>query len=322
MSIIYLDNATVAKRQDVSQETVWGEKTSAYGLMHGVDKAFEQANERLHTLFSMDIESRYLITSSFEDIPKTIVRSSGRKKISVYLSDSNAVLDACDQARGDIDVSYFREKEDPENSLFFVQYVHPLTGVITSVESLEEAKRRDCSIALDVSYAVGKVSLEGVLELADYIMVRGEAIGAPFGLSLVAARNAPLEKRTTQTNQLMAFLHAFEQELSQELFFTTEVARLKAIFEEGEDVSFSAHMRAPHISCMTFKNVKNELLLFTLARRGLFATIGGGPFPLLDSMTSLSFCFGSDIDEQTVVEAKKRLRRAVNELQVISEGVL
>jgi cysteine sulfinate desulfinase/cysteine desulfurase-like protein len=328
--MIYLDNATEAKTIDVTKD-LWGEKSSAYGLMQGLAKAYEEVDARLRSHLLMDPESRYFITSSWEDIPKTIIRSCGRKKVGVFLTDSNATLGACDEARGDIEVHYLRSHEEIKDALLFVQYVHPLTGVIFPQEEIESAKKRDCLLALDISYAMGKVPLN--LELADYVMVRGAALGTPFGLSCAAARGTSLERRETGFHQLRAFTTALEQAIAQELFFSTEVARLKAIFEQGENVLFADEARAPHISCLRFEKVKNELLLFTLARREMFATIGGGPFPLLermlpgvgisylDSMTALSFCMGSDISEKTISEAKERLKRACKELQVISEGI-
>jgi cysteine sulfinate desulfinase/cysteine desulfurase-like protein len=319
--------------QDGLGKDLWGEMSSSYGIMHGLDKAFEEADTRVRSCFLMDQESRYFITSSWDDIPKAIIRSSGRKKVSVFLTDSNAALSACDEARGDIDVHYLREKEEPEGGLVFLQYVHPLTGVIVGKDVLERAKEKESCVALDISYALGKVPLEGILELADYVLVRGAALGVPIGLSCVAARGTPLERRETTVGQLHLFVNSVEKAFSQELFFTTEVARLRALFEEGEDVLWGHAERAPHISCIQFKKVKNELLLFTLARRDMFATIGGGPFPLLermlpcigisflDAMTAVSFCFGSDINEKTMTQAKERLSRAYKELQVISEGI-
>ena len=207
--------------------------------------------------------------------------------------------------------------------------MHPLTGVVTPLEKLEVAKKRNCLIALDISYALGKVPLGGVLERADYLLVRGAALGAPFNLSLVAARGQALERKDVELDALSAFVECVEQAVSQEMFFATEVARLKSLFEEGEEVLFQEEGRAAHISCIKFPGIKNELLLFTLAQRNLFATMGGGPFPLLDrmmdpadGMSALSFCLGRDITEKDVREAKVRLKRAVKELRVISEGLL
>lgn len=330
--MIYVDNATSVK-SELLPENVWGDCSSAYGIMHQLEKAFIVADEKLRALFFINPEDTYFITSSWDDIPRAIIRSSGRKKIHVFLTDTTATLCACDEARGAFDVEYIREPQNVENSLLFLQYVHPLTGVILPVEELETAKEKGCLVALDISYALGKVPLEQALAYADYIMVRGEALGVPLGLSCVVAKKAFLERRETRLSQLHVFVQALEKAISQELFFTTEVARLKAIFEEGQEVLFSNRDRAPHISCLLFKKVKNELLLFTLAKRGFFATIGGGPFPLLermlpcvgvsflDSMTALSFCFDTNMDEKKVLEAKARLLRACKELQVISEGV-
>jgi cysteine desulfurase len=296
---------------------------------------FNTQESRLLDLFSMNSSDRYIITSCWEDIPRAVVRSSGCKKIGVFLSDCSATLGACDGARGDIQVEYFRElPRSVDNALLFLQYVHPLTGAVISDDEILSWKSKGCLIALDVSYALGKIPLDHVIAHADYVMVRGDALGVPFGLSCVCARDgAFLMKRDVSLVSMKAFVSSVEKELAQELFYTTEVIRLREMFEEGESVVLKEQKRAPHISCIAFPGIKNELLLFTLARRGVFATMGGGPFPLfermfpldgtgsLEAMTALSFCFGGDICEKDVVEAKVRLRRAVKELRVISEDL-
>lgn len=326
--MMYFDNASYLRGRSF-EKALFGESTSAYGVMRGLDKAFDEEEKKLRSFFAMGAKDRYCITSSWDDIPRALVRSSGRKKIGVFLTDTKATLRACDEARELCEVKYLRDGEMMDDGLLFLQYVHPLTGVIAPVE---EAKRRGAKVALDVSYALGRVPLEGVLEKADYVMVRGAALGIPFGISFVAGRNAPFERRTTSLDELKAFTDGVEEAFSQEFFFATEGARLKALFEEGEKVLFRERLRAPHISCIAFPSVKNELLLFTLAKRDVFATIGGLAFPLLDrvlpcagitsldAMTALSFCFGKDLEEKDVLEAKVRLQRAVKELQVVSEG--
>lgn len=326
---IYLDNATRVLRESIFSPR--GERCSSYGIFNKAHVLFEEYDAKLRALFHLGSQDIYGVTACFEDIPKRIIQESGCKKIVVSLTDSAAILSACDKSRGKgVDVTYLRGEKpsvaDKETLLFF-QYVHPLTGCIQ-----EEYKNCMCRLAIDISYAIGKVALDDVLERADYLIIRGDALGVPYGLSLVIARRGSfLEESEFSVEVLEVLVKVIEETFEKELFFMTECARWRAIFEEP----FSSHVfakeeeRAPHISCILFPKIKNESLLFMLHRRKVFATIGGGPFLLLerilplygvsyvDAMTALSFCFGSDSTESGVREASLRLRRACQELQML-----
>ena len=114
--MIYLDHATAT--HSVSFSPPFGERMSSYGARHGLEKLFWEKDLRLRSLFLLGSEDEYHITSSWDEIPRSIVRSCGKKRIGVSFSDTKAALRACDEARKISDVIYMREEERLK-TLFF-----------------------------------------------------------------------------------------------------------------------------------------------------------------------------------------------------------
>ncbi len=243
----------------------------------------------------------------------------------------------------------------PRTSSVVFPLVHPLTGVVQPIEEIEKICRsRAIPMVVDISHAIGTIPLDLSMYPTAYYTIRGEAIGAPIGTgaliaasekvhlsSLIYGDEHPLLHRGGPIN--IAGLVAFETALSaakgKEILYCTEVLRLRDAFEReitrklGDNVIFpfsSVDGRAPHISCIAFKGVKNEALLYHLNKKKLYATIGGGGFQnLVDvlegagfgseiAFSAISFCFSDQIKEEEIFEAVERLHSCYTVLSRIT----
>lgn len=245
----------------------------------------------------------------------------------------------------------------PRTSVIVFPLVHPLLGTIQPLDELYEvAKSRDIPILLDISNAYGTIMVDLGQYKNMYYTIRGEAIGLPPGMGgiLVRDEKAPPFSPLIYGDEhpfycrggpihmaaLVGMSEAMALLKSRDILYCTEVSRLKRLFEEKLVLSlgersvirpfFDNDAIAPHISCLIFKGVKNEALLYHLNKKQLYATIGGAGFQNLvdvfhgmgfedcDQFSAISFALSSETKESEVLEAVERISTAYRLLSKIS----
>ncbi len=246
---------------------------------------------------------------------------------------------------------------NPRTALIAFPLVHPLLGTIQPLEEIYEiSQKRAIPLIVDISNAIGTVLLDLSLYDNVYYVLRGEAIGLPRAMGglliktpsapniipLIYGDEHPHLSRGGPLNipGLIGFAECLEETCQRDILYCTEVNRLKAFFEEklqsilGHDSVIQPFqkndVRAPHISCLIFKGVKNEAMLYHLNKKKLYATIGGAGFqnlsdvlegmgfPLKDAYSALSFGFSYTTKESEVHEAIERIVSVYRLLRKIS----
>jgi cysteine desulfurase len=202
---------------------------------------------------------------------------------------------------GKITIESIADSITPRTALVSLSFANGLTGVINPIlEIAELCKKRGIAFHVDVTHALGRLFFEfDESNMPTYITFNGDHLHAPKGTGGLLIKGgvkcSPLivggleQAGSRAGNFNMAFLAALAMAAHETLqareFVCTEIARLKNKLENelekrlsGITVFFKNEERIPNCSCIGFEGIPNELLLYHLNSKGVFAGIGGGSF--------------------------------------------
>jgi len=327
----------------------------------GLDLSQDAAKyyEEIYAFFNAQEEANFVFTSSgaeavsqvYHSVKKSCVEKEGKNHFIAKVTDEAASIyalssleqDACITTLAPVGHHGYMTVETLEKlctiktCLISCSYACALTGVIQPVEEIIDfTKERNILVHLDITHCVGKLALDCSALDADYITFNGQQFHGLSGTGgLFAKSTAPLyplihgenEERARRGGVLiMPLLASFAQTLQEakanEMFYCTEVSRLRDMFERelvarcpGTQVLFQNEERLPHISCIAFPGIKSELLLFALHKKNLYASMGGGSFQHIENVLlasgiskptaqcALSFGLSKDTQEQEIEQA-------------------
>lgn len=186
----------------------------------------------------------------------------------------------------------------PRAALLSLSWANGLTGVIHPVEEIAKVcQERGILFHLEASHVLGKLYFDLSQIGADFISFEGSLVHAPQGTGAIWVRDkvklSPFlyggqeqgGHRAGPVNMpgLAALGKASAQLWESRDLLCMEGARLRNHLEEGIQQGypdakplFTDQERLPHITTISFPGIANEALLFALAEKGLFASIGGG----------------------------------------------
>lgn len=201
---------------------------------------------------------------------------------------------------GKITSQAIAEAMSPRTALVSIEWANGLTGVINPITEIASlCKERGVRLHIDASHALGKVFFQWEDVPAHYVTINGDSLHAPSGTGALFIRNdincssfivggveqAGHRAGSYSVGGLVALGQAAREAIDARDLLCTEVARLRAKFEEGivsliSDAIpfFQDQERLPNCSAIGFPGVSNEALLYLLNRRGVYATIGGGTY--------------------------------------------
>jgi len=255
--------------------------------------------------------------------------------------------------RGHVTAELLGDVLSPRAALVSLSWGDGLTGVVQPVEEIAAlCEDRGILLHLDATHVLGKLYFAPEEVKADLISFNGPQMHAPQGTGALYIRHglkispfiaggmeqAGLRGGGVNVPGLTALGIAATEALEARDLMCTETARLrdrleKSVADRIEDmvVFYQNQHRLPHISCMGFRGVANEALLYQLSRKGVMASIGGGSFQQIGLVlmasgveetlahSSLSFSLSretteSEIDKavEIIVEAVKHLRKFSN----------
>lgn len=281
----------------------------------------------------------HFVTSEIEDAPIT--------EALLHLEEESChVSFAKVNKYGQVTEESLIEALTPRTALFSISLVSGLTGVLQPISELSAiCKERGVLLHIDVTHAIGKLQLNFEELNAAFITFNGEQLQAPRGTGMLFARGIKpvmlIHGATLQSAALVALGQAALEAENNLTLYGTEVARLRSLFEETlvltcpfAKVLCDNAERAPHITVIAFEGIVNELLLFHLAKKKIFANIGGGLFrpltaalqamgaePLL-SMGAISFAFSKEITERDVIKAATIISETATRLKRLSKALV
>lgn len=238
----------------------------------------------------------------------------------------------------------------PRTALISLSLAHGLTGLVQPIAEIAPiCKERGIPLHLDVTHALGKLYFHLDDLGASILTFNGTQLHAPKGIggiyfrehiSLIpwivgGAEQGGYRAGEFDVPALIALGEAAKELKETRDYMTTEVARLRDKFEANivaripeTQVVFQNQERLPHCSTILFPGIPNELMLYSLNRQGIYASIGGGRFQQIGKIlsscgidkelagTAVCFTLSRETTEQELektvellVETAKKLRK-------------
>jgi cysteine desulfurase len=201
---------------------------------------------------------------------------------------------------GKITVESVADTITPRTALVSISWANGLTGVINPVlEIAELCHKRGIAFHVDATHVLGRLFFDLEEIAPTYLTFNGDHLHAPKGTGGLLIKEGikcspfilgGLEQAGSRAGNfnmpsLAALGSAVEETMEARDFMCTEIARLRNKLEnelqknlKGITVFFKSEERIPNCSAISFEGIPNELMLYHLNSKGVFASIGGGSF--------------------------------------------
>ena len=199
---------------------------------------------------------------------------------------------------GVVTVDSIAEAMNPRTALVSLSWANGLTGVVNPIQEIAAlCKERGVRLHIDASHVLGRLFYEWEEVPSHFLTFSGDNIHAPSGTGglfirgdtksspfiLGGAEQGGHRAGAYSVAGLVALGQAAREAIDARDLMCTEVARLRAKLEDGimaqipDAIPFFRHQeRLPHCTAIGFPGVSNEALLYSLNRKGVYASIGGG----------------------------------------------
>lgn len=251
-------------------------------------------------------------------------------------------------AQGQLTKQALEEAIRPKTCMLSLSWANPLTGVIHPLyEIAEVCKEKGIYLHVDASAMIGKYYFQFQDIKIDYLTFDGALFHAPRGCAGTLVRfpasfsSLIVGQSSENTASLVALSESLEQTMLSFDHLCTETARLRDQFESkvvkaipGAVVWMKDAERLPNTSCISFPGVVNELLLYLLNSKGVYASMGGGHFQKLSHLLThcgadpvlaqcaLSFSLSYETKEEDVVRAVDIIVQCYERLRTYSIEVV
>jgi len=197
-------------------------------------------------------------------------------------------------AEGHLTKKILQEHITPRTAFLSLSFADPLTGIIQpALEIAQFCHERKILCHLDISHALGKLYFNLRDLPVDYVSLHAPAFHGPQGVTLILAqqRGKLRESEPYLSPQLEAVTQAVLEAGGRIDEMNLEIARLRHFFEAQivkripmAHILFQEIERLPHVSVIAFPYIHGEYLLYLLAEKQLYASIGGGEEILLATL--------------------------------------
>lgn len=254
--------------------------------------------------------------------------------------------------QGQITAENVAETFTPRTALVSLSWANGLTGVVNPVAEIAKiCKDRGVALHVDASHILGKLFYDLEEVQPSFISFSGDHLHAPKGTGGLYIKDGVkcspfivggLDQAGHRAGNLnvpafVALGYAAAEAEDARDFVCTEIARLRNQLEEGlvssiPDVQafFRDQERVPHITALAFPGIPNELLLYALNRKNVFASMGGGNFQQIGLVlaasgvdkqlanSSLSFSLSRETTEDEIERAVSIITDTVKRLRKLS----
>jgi len=248
---------------------------------------------------------------------------------------------------GRLRTEVLEEAIKPRVAMLSLSMANSLTGVIQPISDLVRVCReKEILLHVDVSSVLGKIFFAFQDFGIDFLTFDGSLMHAPKGTGGVLVRKglslAPFIQGSPSFNVplFIALATAMEEMQTKLDFLCTEIARLRQKFEEeivralpDAVILFQETDRLPNTSVIAFPGASSEALLFSLQRKGIYASFGGknsqhlsyilktcGIAPEL-ALSALSFALSWETTEEEIERAVEMIADSVRQIKRISGSI-
>lgn len=261
----------------------------------------------------------------------------------------------CDRM-GQISPQSVAEAMTPRTALVSLSWANGLTGVIHPVAEIAAiCHQRGVHLHLDATHILGKVFFDLSEIKPTFVTFNGDNIHAPKGTGGLLIREGTkcsafitggLEQAGYRAGNVnvpgLVALGAASQEAHETLdLLCTETARLRGLFEDEllkaipeSFIFFRDSERLPHCFAAAFPGVANELMLYALNKKGVYACIGGGSFQQIAlvltsagiseqiAQTAISFALSRETTESEIMRAVSIISETYHRFKKLSTHVI
>lgn len=289
------------------------------------------------------------ITSNIEEAP-TLMSISRLEQLHCV----GKMVD-CDKL-GQVTPQAIAEAMTPRTALVSLSWANGLTGVINPIAEIAAVcKQRGVALHLEATHILGKIFFDLDEINPAFVSFNGDSIHAPKGTGALFVREGTkcspfitggLEQAGYRAGNLnvpalTALGAAAEEAQETRDLLCTETARLRGLFEDEllkkvpeSFIFFRDAERLPHCFAAAFPGVPNELMLYALNRRGVYACIGGGSFQQIAlilvsagvsnqiAQTAVSFALSRETTESEILRAVSIIAETYHRLKKLSTHVI
>jgi len=289
------------------------------------------------------------ITSNIEEAP--VLMSISRLE---QLHCVGKMID-CDKM-GQITPESVAEAMTPRTALVSLSWANGLTGVINPIAEISAVcQQRGVALHVEATHVLGKIFFDLNEIKPTFISFNGDNIHAPKGTGGLFIREGTkcspfitggLEQAGYRAGNLnvpalMALGTAAQEAQETRDLVCTETARLRGLFEDEllkaipeSFIFFRDAERLPHCFAAAFPGVSNELMLYALNKRGVYACIGGGNFQQIGlvlacagvsvqiAQTAISFALSRETNESEILRAVSIIAETYHRLKKLSTHVI
>lgn len=335
-----------------------------------LEKELLSAYKTLRSFFSSKEKDAILFASSYHEAIKTvyathlekIIKETGKNHIFYLAFERQEMLIALKDLEkqgciieeipllpsGLLDIEELKNKINPKTSLITLSWAHPQTGVIQPLEELYDLViKEQIHLHLDATSVLGKIFFRFEDTACHYLTMNPVEMGGPYPLGVIVMKYQHQlkdlhNKIFTDSNsksfaKLFAFTHLCYEimQMTDEFFF--EMPLVKEAFEKGitqkikgAKILFSTKERLQSHSVIYFPNVHQEMMLYFLSQKNIFASIGfSSDFSLFNTLlkmgvdpieakSALSFSFSCKTLEADVLEAIEEIAKTYQDLMKFS----
>jgi len=254
--------------------------------------------------------------------------------------------------QGKVTVESIADIITPRTALVSLSWANCLTGVIHPVAEIATlCQERGILFHLDATHVLGKLFFDLADINPDFLTFNGDQFHAPKGTGglfikqnikckpLIIGGLEQAGRRAGDLNVpgLVALGYAAHEALETRDLLCTEVARLRDKLEEGvmkefpeAVVFFRDQERLPNSTAIGFPGIANEAMLYTLNRKGVYASIGGGSAQQIAlvltasgveeslAQSAINFCLSRETSEDEIERAIELIGTAALQLRKTS----
>lgn len=246
--------------------------------------------------------------------------------------------------QGQIDLGLLSEALKTRSGLVALSWASGLTGIIQPLQDIAAiCKEKEVKLFVEASHVIGKLFFQLEEIPVDAFSFDGSLVQGITGTGALCIPHlfSWFESLENDLSQSLAHWKALEVTIDEaNHHFETnhlEIARLRDHFESlvgstitDAQILFKESERLPDVSVVSFVGLKNELLLYHLARKGVYASIGGNEGPLLSELLlecgmdpwishgAISFHFSLNTTDKEIETVVDLLAAAVKQLRLYS----
>lgn len=250
--------------------------------------------------------------------------------------------------QGQLTKAALEQSLNPRTSLVSISWANGLTGVIHPIADIAEVcKAKDIRLHVDASYVIGKLYFRFEDLPIDYLTFDGSLLHATKGTAgLIGKAKTPSlspfsSLMGVSVGGMASLSKALEESVHMFDHVCLEIARLRGKLEKGildkipdAQVLFQKADRLPNCSAIAFPGVVSDALLFLLHRKGVYASLGGGPCQKLThvliasgieeslAQCALSFSLSFETTEEEIDYAIETIVDSVQKLKALSTHLL